>query len=1125
MKKRSHGVSRALALLGIFLASIVAPGGVTLAQNGPVIAVEPAAIDFGSAAAGTQYSSEPVILRNNGNRPLTVYAMQLVGANPDDFRLIVAGFPFTVGAGDLTAFALTFAPTSLGAKSALLRIVSDDPTNGILDIALSGNGVGIETLGYATAGVVTSSSTAVPNTQVGIAVLIDMTNVNPPGSLIRAYHARLSWDPDVLVYAGFDPLVQMGDLPVAVGTAPEGTGTIDWYGAALSSGGAGGIVQAITFSFVVIGGVGATTPLDLEILELESDSVEDLLPNLTVVDNVLQVVSNGTPPDIVVEPTALDYDSVTVGATATQQLVITNEGVEDLVISNIIAEGTDAEQFTVDGGAPFTLIAGASQALAVNFAPTTSGVKNATLRIDNNDPDEDPSTVALTGEGVATAVPDIYVDPAAHDFGQMAVDESATQTFTIINEGLADLEVETSTFVGEAASQFAITSGGAPFTVPAGDSHAIVVQFNPDDPGIEKTLLRLTNNDPGEDPVDIAMSTFALFEGDIMVTPLALNFGDVVLGSLVAQNITVRNEGNLPFQVISIGLSGGPQNDFSFGPNDLGYIQPGENATISINFVPVSAGAKSGKLSIYSEDSDEKLIEVNLNGTGIAVPDILVQPTSHSYGSVSVGDSATQSFALRNVGTADLNIQAPTLVGTDASHFAVTNGNGATTLSMGETSTVAVDFTPTSSGTKNATLRLNNNDPGENPTNIPLNGSGSGTGGGNEPTVSITEPSNGALVSGLINVSATAENVAQVEFFIDGGSIGVDTTAPYGLAWDTTTVGDGNHTVSAEVTNGGQTANDSVSVTVNNQPGTNDPLIYVSSSSNGNAGNVGFADEDILVYDTGTSTWSIFLDGSDVGLGGSSARDIDAFFLMDDGSILLSIVGNSTISGLGAVDDSDIVRFVPTSLGANSAGSFEWYFDGSDVGLSTNGEDLNAVSLLPDGRLLISTLNSFNVPGASGRDEDLIIFTPVQLGSTTSGTWELYFDGSDVGLTGSTEEVWGLWRATNNDLYLSPRGSFSVSGVSGDGADIFICIPGGTGTNTSCAFQPFWDGSAHGFGGENIDGFSIDDGLSVVTSRIAAEDQFFNEPVDPDDDPTNGDRDDEIEEEMAEQQFLPIIVR
>ncbi|RMG95501.1 MAG: carbohydrate-binding protein [Chloroflexi bacterium] len=248
-------------------------------------------------------------------------------------------------------------------------------------------------------------------------------------------------------------------------------------------------------------------------------------------------------------------------------------------------------------------------------------------------------------------------------------------------------------------------------------------------------------------------------------------------------------------------------------------------------------------------------------------------------------------------------------------------------------------------------------------------------------------------------------------------------------------------------------------------------VIYVSSTSGGTVSGIGFADEDILAYNQGTGTWSMFFDGSDVGVGGG---DVDAFTILSDGSLLLSFNGSRNISGVGNVDDSDIVRFIPSSTGANTSGTFEMYFDGSDVGLTTNGEDIDAVTVLSDGRIVVSTVGSFNVGGGvRGDDSDLIAFTPTQLGFSTQGSWSFYFDGSDVGLTTSNEDIYGTWIDGNGDIYLTFRGGFNAGGVSGSAEDIVVCQPGSLGTSTSCQYTFYWDGSANGMSGETIDALHI----------------------------------------------------
>ncbi|MCA9921542.1 MAG: hypothetical protein KC421_04175, partial [Anaerolineales bacterium] len=175
--------------------------------------------------------------------------------------------------------------------------------------------------------------------------------------------------------------------------------------------------------------------------------------------------------------------------------------------------------------------------------------------------------------------------------------------------------------------------------------------------------------------------------------------------------------------------------------------------------------------------------------------------------------------------------------------------------------------------------------------------------------------------------------------------------------------------------------------------------------------------------------------------------------------------------------NNDIVRFVPTSLGSNTAGTFELYFDGSDVDLNSSAERIEAIAFAPDGRLLISTYRSYNINGMTGKGSDILAFTPTSLGDDTSGAWELYFDGGDVGLSNQQQEsVNGLWvDASNNELYLTTIGSFFIDpNFYGNGHDIFTCEASSLGDTTSCIFNSFWQGTDYGFNYVNIDALWIE---------------------------------------------------
>ncbi|HET7008625.1 MAG TPA: Ig-like domain-containing protein [Candidatus Binatia bacterium] len=230
----------------------------------------------------------------------------------------------------------------------------------------------------------------------------------------------------------------------------------------------------------------------------------------------------------------------------------------------------------------------------------------------------------------------------------------------------------------------------------------------------------------------------------------------------------------------------------------------------------------------------------------------------------------------------------------------------------------------------------------------------------------------------------------------------------------------------------------------------------------------GVHDEDIICFD-GTN-WTMLFDGSDVSVTG----EVDAFTIVDSNTILFSLAAAAPVGSLGTVDDSDIVQFDGT-LGPATAGTFSLFLDGPTVGLDTSGEDIDAIELLSDGRLLVSTVGSAGVVSGA-RDEDLLAFTPTTPGNYTSGTWAMYFDGSDVDLaTASSEDVDAVDVAANGDIYLSTRGLFAVSGVSGDNEDVFVCTPTSLGLTTACTYSPtlYFDGSTWGLAGNDVDAINL----------------------------------------------------
>ncbi len=88
------------------------------------------------------------------------------------------------------------------------------------------------------------------------------------------------------------------------------------------------------------------------------------------------------------------------------------------------------------------------------------------------------------------------------------------------------------------------------------------------------------------------------------------------------------------------------------------------------------------------------------------------------------------------------------------------------------------------------------------------------------PIVNITAPSNGSTVSETVTISASATDVGtgvvKVEFYLNTTKIGEDTTAPYEISWDSSSVADGSYTIKAKAIDGAsnEATDDDTSITV-----------------------------------------------------------------------------------------------------------------------------------------------------------------------------------------------------------------------------------------------------------------------------------------------------------------------
>jgi hypothetical protein len=89
--------------------------------------------------------------------------------------------------------------------------------------------------------------------------------------------------------------------------------------------------------------------------------------------------------------------------------------------------------------------------------------------------------------------------------------------------------------------------------------------------------------------------------------------------------------------------------------------------------------------------------------------------------------------------------------------------------------------------------------------------------GSSGPVPHLASPASGSILSATVTLSASvasAQPIASVEFFVDAVSVGTVTTPPYLIAWNSTTVPDGPHTIAVRAIDTLGNIGDSAPVTV-----------------------------------------------------------------------------------------------------------------------------------------------------------------------------------------------------------------------------------------------------------------------------------------------------------------------
>ena len=220
----------------------------------------------------------------------------------------------------------------------------------------------------------------------------------------------------------------------------------------------------------------------------------------------------GVVPVSSIAPTSKDMGTIQVGSSsATQTFTVSNPGGWPLQVTSVAKIGANPSEFAIvaDNCSGQTVNPGTTCTVQAAFRPTTAAAASATLEFTSNG-DASLSVpacsgspcvqdVGLTGTGTLGA-PDAQLSPPQLSFGSRRVGsgQSAAQTTTLTNGGLADLVISSAAVTGPDANQFVVTANNCDATtLIGGSSCSVSVAFLPTSAGSKSAQIQFDDNASG----------------------------------------------------------------------------------------------------------------------------------------------------------------------------------------------------------------------------------------------------------------------------------------------------------------------------------------------------------------------------------------------------------------------------------------------------------------------------------------------------------------------------------------------------------------------------------------------------------------------------------------------------
>ncbi|MCW2986861.1 MAG: hypothetical protein JWR63_4431 [Conexibacter sp.] len=283
-----------------------------------------------------------------------------------------------------------------------------------------------------------------------------------------------------------------------------------------------------------------------------------------------------------------------------------------------------------------------------------------------------------------------------------------TLLLQVFNVGAQDLVIDSvGRLMGSAGVSVSATPG-TPLVISAGEEVDFTVAFTPTTPGTPETAtIRIVSNDPGAPVVDLTATGTGGTPALEVVVPGDGDMGQACLGTFAERDLVVDNRGPCALRITGLSSS---SPEFTL-PGVHAFplvVGAGDAIALPVRFVPAALGARSGSVTIASDDPAGPKV-IRLRGEAPAPRLALSIADAGSFGRVCVDAHRDEPLLLSNPGRCTLTVTA---IASDSPEFEVPDVETfPLTIAPGTSVELPIRFAPTSFGAKSATIAVTSDDP------------------------------------------------------------------------------------------------------------------------------------------------------------------------------------------------------------------------------------------------------------------------------------------------------------------------------------------------------------------------------------------------------------------------------